>query len=153
MNFQFLVLCSRYFFSAVERELEEPRSRIEYAPPSRSTAEKKTWLQYNKTKIQAPGTTFSIFRDKVRPEGGHEKSCRFGALTEVHQGAHIRSAKFWLDGNIWSYRQKKEMSPQVKKAADVLPFALLSGLLAISVLFRGQCNTGVILLRVSSLYF
>ena len=58
------------------------------------------------TKIQATGTTFSNFRDEVRPEGGHEKCSRFGTLTGVHQEAHIRSTRFRLDRE---EEQKNEM--------------------------------------------
>ena len=34
-----------------------------------------------------------------------------------------------------------------KTAADVIPVSLLSGVLAISVFFRGQCNTGALRIR------
>ena len=46
-------------------------------------------VQYEKTQVQAPGTTFSTFRDEVRLEGGHGNCCCFATFTEVHQGAHI----------------------------------------------------------------
>ena len=44
---------------------------------SRSITETNTWPQHKIPKIQAPGDTFSTFSDKVRPEGEHEKCCRF----------------------------------------------------------------------------
>ena len=57
--------------------------------------------QYEKPKIQAPGTTSSNFSDEARP-GGHGECCRFATLTGVHQGAHICPANFWLGGNVRS---------------------------------------------------
>lgn len=39
---------------------------------------------YTKPQIQAPGTTFSIFSDEVRLEGGHGNCCSFGTLKGVH---------------------------------------------------------------------
>ena len=62
------------------------------------------WLQYKKAQHRAPGTIFSTFTDKVRPEGRHEKCCRFGTLTGVHHGAHIRSA------NLCSARNDRGLS-------------------------------------------
>ena len=38
---------------------------------SRTAANKLIWLQHKKPQIQAPGTTFSVFGDEVRLEGGH----------------------------------------------------------------------------------
>ena len=134
--------CSPVLFSAVEQELEEPRSRNEYVLPSHSTAKTNTWLQYKKPKIQAPGTTFLTFSDKVRYEGGHETCCRFGTLTGLHQGAHIRSDKFCPARNGRARAGKRNVLGK-KTAADVRPLALWSGRLAISALLYGQCNTGV----------
>ena len=56
-----------------------------------NSSKKYTWLQYKKRRIQAPGTTFSVFGNEVGMKGGHENCCRFATLTGVHQGAHIRS--------------------------------------------------------------
>ena len=84
-------------------------------------------LQCKKIKIQAPGTTLLTFIDKVRYEGGHEKCCRFGTLTGVHQGAHIRSSKFWPARNGRALAGKRNVLRK-KTVADVLPLALLSGL-------------------------
>ena len=64
---------------------------------SRSTAEKKKWLQYKKPHSQAPGTPFSNLSAEVRLEERHRNCCRFGRLKEVHQGAHICRAKLGIN--------------------------------------------------------
>ena len=79
--------------------------------------------QYEKLKIQAPGTLFSNFSDKVRPEG-----------------ALICSATFWLDGSVRSSSRKTKRPQEKKKRSDVVQVSLLSGVLFV---LCGQCNTGV----------
>ena len=101
--------CSQVSFSAVEREGGTYSFRLLDSSSSRSTAGKNTYLQqHNKPKNRAPCTIFSTFSGKFRPEGGHEKCCRVRTVTGVHQGVHIRSAKFReLD--------RKTKCPQEKK--------------------------------------
>ena len=76
----------------------------------------------------------------------------------MHEGAHIRSAKFLPDGNIWSYIDSKTKCPQEKKAADdMFPLGLLSGLFCQYQLFfvgsdmmikvSGIKNTGMCRMR------
>ena len=55
---------------------------------------RKKYLATAVQQTENSSTTFSTFSDKFRPERGHEKCCRYRTLTGVHQGAHIRSAKF-----------------------------------------------------------
>ena len=57
---------------------------------------------------QTPGTTFQNISDEVRPEGGHEKCCRFVTHTGVYQGAPIRSATFLAQWKRSELEQKND---------------------------------------------
>ena len=84
-----LVTVAKYFIFCCKTTKANVLVASGFSSRSFYSRKKNTWSQYEKLKIQEPGTTFSNFSDEIRLEGGPEKCCRFGKLTGVHQGAHI----------------------------------------------------------------
>ena len=116
-------------------------------PPARSTAEKNTWLQYEKPKIQAPGTTFSNFSHEVRPEGGHGKCCRFVTLTGVHQGAHTTLPKIGLMETFRAKSEKRKCPREIERGQTWFQCLCCRDLFlcfvasTTQVLLHGRCTT------------
>ena len=79
---------------------------------------KYAWLQY-KPQIQAPGTTFSIFSDEVRLDGGRGNCCRLATFTGVHQGTHIWLAKLYGPKGKFGARAESQHVRQEKMRGTV----------------------------------
>ena len=86
-------------YEYVQQQLLLPSSSLLYS------RKEKTWATVRETENSSIWNhIFKKFRDEVRPEGGHEKCCRLGTLTGVHQGAYTVYALlfFRLHGNVRS---------------------------------------------------
>ena len=111
---EFSVSCTvAKLFFLLWKEKEERTQYVSWVPPARSTAEKKTWLQYKKSKFKRLEQHFQTSATRSAPRED-TKSAVDLALTGVHQRAHIRSAKLarWKRSEL---EQKNEKSSGKKR--------------------------------------